>query len=264
MQVTNLYRYPVKSLTPEVCESLQITDDGRVVGDRVLAFRFNDAGPTDDLSWKRKSWFASLQHAPRLARITSNYDSIARVLTVHIPDSNVVVSGKIDDPEDRLRMERAVTQYALQMDRTPFARNARHQPFRLVGDGISGRFHDTAAGRTTLHSRGSAIELARALGIESIDDVRFRSNIVIEAARPWQEFDWRGKRLLIGNVEFKVLKPVVRCLATHANPRNGERDLDVMNTLTRIIGQEEPQFAISIVPVNKGGEIKLGDAVNPL
>lgn len=264
MHVTKLYRYPVKSLTPEVCESIEITDDGRVVGDRVLAFRFNDAGPTDDLSWKRKSWFASLQHAPRLARITSDYDSIAMVLTIHMPDSDVVVSGKIDNPEDRLRIEQAVTQYALQMDGTPFVRNARHQPLRLVGDGINGRFHDTAAGRTTLHSRCSTIELAKALGIESIDDVRFRSNIVIEDVKPWQEFDWRGKRLLIGNVEFKVLKSVVRCLATHANPRSGERDLDVMKTLTRIIGQEEPQFAVSIVPVNKGGHIKLGDMVNPL
>lgn len=264
MQVVKLYRYPVKSLTPEVCESVQITDDGRVVGDRVLAFRFNDAGPTDDLSWKRKSWFASLQHAPKLARITSKYDSIDRILTINIPDSNVVVSGEIDNPEDRLQMEQAVTRYALQMDRTPFASNTRHHPLRLVGDGINGRFHDTAAGRTTLHSRGSALELAKAFGIESIEDVRFRSNIIIEGVKPWQEFDWKGKRLLIGNVEFKVLKPVVRCLATHANPRNGERDLDVMNTLTRIIGQEEPQFAVSIVPASKGGQIGLGDTVVPL
>ena len=41
--VAALYRYPVKGFTPEVREQIVVQDDGRVEGDRVLAFRFADA-----------------------------------------------------------------------------------------------------------------------------------------------------------------------------------------------------------------------------
>jgi len=35
-RVVALYRYPVKSFTPESCTTLQILPEGRVAGDRVL------------------------------------------------------------------------------------------------------------------------------------------------------------------------------------------------------------------------------------
>ena len=41
-------------------------------------------------------------------------------------------------------------------------------------------------------------------------------------------------------------RDLVRCLATHANPSTGERDRDVMNTLVRAFGQEQPTFAVSL------------------
>ncbi len=263
IRVVELYRYPVKSLTPEICDSIQIEDDGRVTGDRVLGFRFNDAGPPDELSWRRKTWFASLQHAPGLARLSCSYDSQGRSLTIKFPGDDALVSGNIDEPSDRIRLERAVSKYALGLEGTPFATQRRHQPLRLVGDGTRGMFHDTAAGRTTLHSKGSAAELAKAMDVDTVADTRFRSNIVIERVLPWQEFDWRGRRLSIGDIHFKVIKHVVRCLATHANPESGERDLDVLNTLTKVIGQEEPMFAVSMVPTDGGGTIRLGDVVTP-
>ncbi len=263
IRVLELYRFPVKSLTPESCQSIQIEDDGRVAGDRVLGFRFNDAGPPEDLAWRQKTWFASLQHAPGLALLSCSYDSHNRLLTIKFPDDDGSVTGSIDEPTDRLNLELAVSEYARGLTGTPFASHPRHQPLRLVGDGKHGMFHDTAAGRTTLHSKGSSVELANAMDIETLEDVRFRSNIVIEGVLPWQEMTWQGRLVDIGDVQFKVIKPVMRCLATHVNPASGERDLDVLNTLTRIIGQDEPTFAISMVPTQGGGTIRLGDAVTP-
>ncbi|GEM_PF-218392 len=61
-------------------------------------------------------------------------------------------------------------------------------------------------------------------------------------------------------VEFEVVKTNVRCLATHANPVTGERDCDIMNTLTRVFGQEKPQFAVSMQPVG-ASEVCVGDEV---
>ncbi len=261
MQVAKLYRYPVKSFTPETPESLIVSDDGRVVGDRILAFRFNDAGPPDDLKWRRKTWFASLQHTPKLARIKSLYNSEDRTLQLWIPGRKTPIEGSIDDASDRDRLGDAVTDYALTLKGTPIASRHQHQPLRLVGDGDTGRFHDTASGRVTMHSRASALDLAKALQAEDIDDARFRSNIVIEGVNAWDEFNWRGSGLKIGDVQFKVVKPVVRCLATHADPTSGARDLDVLNALTRIIGQAEPHFAVSLSLLGRGGEVSVGDTV---
>jgi uncharacterized protein YcbX len=62
-------------------------------------------------------------------------------------------------------------------------------------------------------------------------------------------------------VEFDVVKPKTRCLATHANPTTGERDLPILTTLTQKLGQENPTFAVAMVPSRGGGEICVGDEV---
>ncbi|HSG33686.1 MAG TPA: hypothetical protein VLA37_04065, partial [Sphingomonadaceae bacterium] len=103
---------------------------------------------------------------------------------------------------------------------------------------------------------------AAASGDETLDEQRFRSNIVVEGAHPWAEHDWVGCRIRIGGVEFDVVKAKVRCLATHANPTTGERDLPVMQILVREFGQQEPTFAIGMLTRGKGGEIRIGDAAS--
>ncbi len=260
MRVAALYRHPVKSFPAEHCDSLQIADDGRVVGDRVLGFRFDDAGPPQDTEWRQKTWFASLQHSPALASLRCGYDVSTRRIWIKLPDDDVVIEGSIDEPGDRLRIEHLFNQWYETLDDTPSAMGRRKLPLRLVGNGTEGRFHDTSAGLTTLHSRESLDELAKAADLAEISELRFRSNIAIEGCNAWEEFAWIGKSIRIGQVGFRVRKSVTRCLATHADPANGQRDIDVMGTLTRIIGQNQPQFAVSIAAKNTG-IIRVGDKV---
>ncbi|MBT4126403.1 MAG: hypothetical protein HOE43_08410 [Chloroflexi bacterium] len=63
MKVIELYRHPVKSFTPERLEQLQVID-GKIQGDRILAFRFADQGAPDDWSWRRKINFVALSNTP--------------------------------------------------------------------------------------------------------------------------------------------------------------------------------------------------------
>ena len=65
----------------------------------------------------------------------------------------------------------------------------------------------------------------------------------------------------IGAVEFDVVKPKTRCLATHANPTTGQRDLAILPTLTQKLGQENPTFAVAMMPTGAGGQIRVGDEV---
>jgi len=39
-RIAALYRYPVKGFTPEECKVVDVLDEGRIAGDRVLGIRF--------------------------------------------------------------------------------------------------------------------------------------------------------------------------------------------------------------------------------
>jgi uncharacterized protein YcbX len=90
---------------------------------------------------------------------------------------------------------------------------------------------------------------------------RFRSNIALEGLDAWEELSWVGRKVRIGTVEFDVIRSKVRCLATHANPQTGERDVPMLTTLTTVFGQEKPTFGVAMVPSQAGGHIHVGDPV---
>ena len=133
-------------------------------------------------------------------------------------------------------------------------------PLKLVGDGTTPRYQDNAAGQVTLHSRESLASAGAALGDANLDEARFRHNIVIDGVGAWDEQAWVGRTLRVGHVEFETVVPKVRCLATHANPLTGERDLQVMQTLVQAFKQAQPTFGVGLLSI-AGGEICVGDAV---
>jgi len=52
--------------------------------------------------------------------------------------------------------------------------------------------------------------------------LRFRPNLVIEGSEAFAEDGW--KRVRIGDVEFRVVKPCSRCILTTIDPQTGVRD----------------------------------------
>ena len=97
-----------------------------------------------------------------------------------------------------------------------------------------------------------------------INELRFRSNIAVDGLEAWEEQSWVGRKIRIGAVEFDVVKPKTRCLATHANPKTGQRDLPILTTLTQKIGQANPTFGVAMHPTRTGGQIQVGDRVTLL
>ena len=84
--------------------------------------------------------------------------------------------------------------------------------------------------------------------------------MVIEGADAWAEIAWKGS-VMIGESRFEVIKPVPRCLATHANPKTGEQDLELMKGLIAANGLGEPMFAIRLNPIDTAGKIRVGDSI---
>jgi len=55
-----------------------------------------------------------------------------------------------------------------------------------------------------------------------LEMLRFRPNLVIEGSEAFAEDGW--KRIRIGDVELRVVKPCSRCIMTTVDPQTGERD----------------------------------------
>lgn len=267
-RVVSLYRHPIKGLTPESVDSLTVQPDGRIAGDRVLAVRFADAVTPEDrdgLDYWPKAKGLSLQDFPALAALKTTYDD--RALTVRIEhDGTLLVEAGLDGT-GRVELADALSDFVLG---TPEGRRLRRPgrlPLVVVGDGTTSRFQDRARGYVSVHTRASVTALGDALGLD-IDDRRFRSNVVIDDAEAWSELEWSGP-VTIGQVAFDAAGPIVRCLATHANPDTGVRDAKVLTTLTGALGQDEPTLGRLLLPGESpegsnawlGGTIRIGDEV---
>lgn len=258
-RVVALYRYPVKGFTPESCTALTVLPEGRVAGDRVLAFRFANAPVADD-RWCRKYEGIVLANTPELARLTTQFDSLELRLKMTL-GSQALADETLDDA-GRARLVEALTAYVLSVREHPLRYHPDRLPLKLVGDGVAPRYQDNEAGQVTLHSRETIASAAVALRDPKLSEHRFRHNIVIEGVEAWEEQSWLGRGIRIGGVEFDVVKPKVRCLATHANPVTGERDLQVMQQLMRAFAQKEPVLGIGMLTRGAGGEIRVGDSVS--
>lgn len=256
--VSALYRYPIKGFTPEPRSELLVQADGRVAGDRVLAFRFADATEPEDAdgldSWPKSRGLA-LMDFPSLARVRMTFDKGR----VSLSEGDTLLAEAGLDDAGRRELEDAVTAFVRGTSDARLLDRPGVLPLRLIGDGVTSRFQDRARGYVSLHGEGSVTEVDAAAPA-SVDDRRFRSNIVVSGLAPWAELGWSG-RVRIGEVEFEVQRPIGRCAAIAANPDTGLRDARLLRLLTTEFGQDEPTLGILLLPVHGGGVVRVGDEV---
>jgi len=74
-----------------------------------------------------------------------------------------------------------------------------------------------------LIGQASLDDLSQRIG-RPMEMLRFRPNLVIEGSEAFAEDTW--KRVRIGDVEFRVVKPCSRCILTTIDPASGERSAD--------------------------------------
>lgn len=118
----------------------------------------------------------------------------------------------------------------------------------------------------SLVTDGSLQELARQLGVASVDARRFRMLIELEGAAPHEEDTWIGGEIQVGTAVISITKPDARCAITTQNPDTGERDLDTLRTLIRYrgfrAGDPEKKIDFGVLgEVLRPGAISVGDEV---
>lgn len=94
---------------------------------------------------------------------------------------------------------------------------------------------------------------------------RFRPNLVIKGSAAWDEDHWQ--LIKIGNCEFKVNQPCIRCVLTTIDPVTKLKDPDTEPLRTMGTFRKGPAggvvFGMHITAVN-GGMVKLDDTVEIL
>jgi uncharacterized protein len=91
---------------------------------------------------------------------------------------------------------------------------------------------------------------------------RFRPNLVVDGdLDPFEEDGWR--RVRVGPVEFRVVKPVDRCVLTTIEPSTLERGHEPIRTLAKHRKWDGATwFAVQLVPESRG-VVRVGDEVMP-
>jgi len=125
------------------------------------------------------------------------------------------------------------------------------------------RLHSGAA---TLLGRGSLEAIARTLGVDEVDERRFRMNFGIDGLREHEEDRWLGRRVRLGEAVVVPQGNVGRCAVTTQNPDTGAPDLDTLKALAAYrdgVETTEPLPFGVYAAVAKPGRVSVGDTVEP-
>ncbi|MEV4438828.1 MOSC N-terminal beta barrel domain-containing protein [Streptomyces sp. NPDC049577] len=114
----------------------------------------------------------------------------------------------------------------------------------------------------SLRSLNSLIALGESPEEGPLPMNRFRPNVVVDHTEPWAEDDWR--RVRIGEVTFRVVKPCGRCIVTTTDQHTAERGKEPLRTLAKHHRMGNSLvFGQNLIPEHTG-VLRVGDAVEVL
>ncbi|EBA18342.1 MOSC domain protein [Roseobacter sp. SK209-2-6] len=247
-KVTDIWRHPLKSHGREALDAVTMIAGQTMPGDRVWAVA-HEASKADSSVWAPCANFTRGSKAPALMAIEAQLDDASGVLTLTHPERPELRFDP-EDPADLVRF--------LEWEKPllPQNRAASARIVRVPGRGMT----DTDYPSVTLCNWASHRAVEQAMG-QDLSPKRWRGNIWFDLDEPWLENQLIGKKVRIGEAVFEIKEPVVRCLATTANPETGERDADTLGTLNNTWGHQN--FSV-YAEVLTGGDIQLGDSVKVL
>lgn len=257
-ELVDIVRYPVKGLSAEKLSGVRLTAGQGLPHDRRFAIargaiEFDRANP----AWLRKTNFYMLMQNASLARLETKFDEQSGTLTIS-RDGSEVARGDITSPSGCADMERFFAEF-LGDEAEEGAPRILEAPNHMFGDasrreGAKGDKYVSLIGLESIRALEQHTEMP-------VDPIRFRANLYVEDTDPWEEFAWVGKTIAVGQVQLRVLAPITRCAATQVNPATAQRDLNVPKALQQAF---DHIYMGVYAEVLDGGEIKLGDTIDPL
>lgn len=244
--VAALWRHPIKGHGREEVDRVTLTEGQTMPYDRRWAVA-HEMARADGSAWAPCAEFSRGAKVSALMAIDARTDEAAGTVTLTHPDRPALTF----DPDTEAR---AFLDWV-----RPLMPENRAQSTRIVR--VEGRgMTDSDFPSISLINLASNDALGEQME-QDLSPLRWRANIHLTGLPAWSEFDFVGKTLRIGTAELEVREPIVRCLATTANPATGARDADTLGALKSVHGHQD--FGLYAV-VTKTGELATGDSVEPL
>lgn len=226
-RIAALFRYPVKSMSGEALQSVNVGWHG-LAGDRRWAF-VRGGMERSDFPWltireRPEMW----QYRPRFVEPDKPDSSVTMVRTPSGQELDVV-----DD--------------ALARELAPGAKVIKQ------GRGVFDTFP------LSLISTQTVVELERYVG-SALDQRRFRPNLIVEASDgsgAFPEDTWVGATLLIADTRMRVDKRDKRCVVINVDPTTISRNSNVL----RAVAQEQQSYLGVYGSTVQPGTITVGDSV---
>jgi uncharacterized protein YcbX len=245
--IAALYRYPVKGLSPERLENVDLKPGHTVPFDRAYAIE-NGAGRFDPSAPRHlpKINFVLLMRDERLASLATRFDGETSTLTIERAGRQVA-RGQLTTPIGRQMIEQFLAAY--------MKGSLRGAPKVVAAEGHS--FSDVSAKCLHVINLASVRDFERLAG-RPINPLRFRANVHLDGIPPWTELGWLSKDLQLGSVGSRVFARTQRCEATNVDPATAERDMAIPQLLQRSFGHSD--FGV-YAKVTGEGRIAVGDVV---
>jgi uncharacterized protein len=246
-EITGLYRYPVKGLSPEPLQTVPLAVGQTLPADRRYAVENGPSGfdPAEP-AWRPKTHYLMLMRHERLAGFKTLFGDATNLLTVR-RDGEVVAQGNLETAEGRAAIEGFFAAH--------FAEELKGLPKVLTGGGHS--FSDVARKVVSIINLDSIAAIETMVGA-AVHPLRFRANLYVRGWPAWHEAGLLHQRLAIGAARLKVVKTITRCAATNVEPDTAARDLDIPAALMRALGHNECGIYAEVVAP---GTISLGDTI---
>jgi hypothetical protein len=246
-EITGLFRYPVKGLTPEPLETVALRPAETLPADRRYAIE-NGPSPFDPKApaWLPKPHFLMLQRDEWLAGLRTHFDDASHVLTIR-RGNEIVAQGDLETAEGRAAIEGFFAGV--------FADRIKGPPKVLTSPGHS--FSDVAKKVVSIINLSSLAAIETMVGFP-VNPLRFRANIYVKSWPAWHEVNLVGETLAIGTARARVMKRITRCAAVNVDPELGVRDLEIPQALMRRFGNVECGIYAEVM---EGGIVNVGDTI---
>lgn len=245
-QVRAIWRHPIKGHGREALDYVELTEGQTMPWDRRWAIT-HVATRSDGTQWAPCANYSRGSKVPALMAISARSDVASGSVTLTHPERPDLTFDPDRDGGAFLDWVRPLM---------PANRAQSTGIHRVPGRGMT----DTDFPSISLINLASHADVAAKLE-QDLSPLRWRCNIHFDGFNAWEEFDWIGKTLKIGTTELLVKEPIVRCLATTANPDTGLRDTDTLGALNTHWNHQN--FGV-YAEVSTSGRIGIGDPVDIL
>ena len=240
--VTEIWRHPIKSHGREPLQSVTLEPGKAMPFDRLWGVA-HDRSKVDGASWASCAQFCRVAKIPSLMAIRSTYDPDENRITLSHPDQSDITF----DPDREADIFLEWVKVLVPEDTL--------QPARLVR-AQTDAFTDSDFPSVTLCNHATHRAVEQRVG-KPLSHLRWRGNVWIDGLAPWEEFDWDGREVRIGQTVLKIRERTTRCKSTHSNPETGHRDADVLSALS---SWDHQDFSVRAEVID-GGPIAIGDEV---